>query len=569
LNPIGSPIGGLKTRGLRSRIAAGLVLIMGLGPIVTAVIALAGLDRLSNSVNWIQVPQWFWYYRADSEVQLWLTIGAGITGSSIAAVGLAVVLSLRRPLFGAAGWATSVDIRNAGLRAPAGIVIGRTGSMPLVFGGSEHVLLHAPTRTGKGVGVVIPNLLTWQGSCVVLDVKQENWAASAGYRSECGQAVYLFDPLNAEGRTARYNPLGHIDRGDPELALDELQKIAVMLFPAPLQSDPFWSEAARTGFIGVASLVAEIPDLPFTIGEVFRQLTTEDPRQSLADLMADRRSSGFRVTAGCASAINDFTSTAEKTFASVKQTITSRLALWLNPRVDAATSASDFDLRMLRSRPMSIYLGVSPADVSRVSALYSLLTQQIIDLHTRALPDPEREPLQVLMVLDEFARLGRAEGLAHAFAYLAGYGLRMLAVLQSPAQLRAIYGPDLAEEIVANCAVEVAFAPKEIKVAQELSDRLGAYTYSGRSRSRPAGLSKGHRSITVSDQKRPLMLPQELIALPADALLILKAGVPPILARKLRFFEHTEFSRRCRPAPEVSPPKSAKRTETEPESSSV
>lgn len=552
MNRIGSPVGGLPTRGLRSRIAAGVILIVGLGLIATAVIALTGLGRLSNSVNWIQVPAWFWYYRADPEVQLWLAIGAGVTGSSIAAVGLAIVLSHQRPLFGAAGWATSMDIRNAGLRAPAGIVIGRTGSKPLVFGGSEHVLLHAPTRTGKGVGVVIPNLLTWQGSCVVLDVKQENWTASAGYRFDCGQAVYLFDPLNAEGRTARYNPLGHIDRGDSELALDELQKIAVMLFPTPLQSDPFWSEAARTGFIGVASLVAEIPELPFTIGEVFRQLTTEDPRQSLVDLMADRRSSGFPVTAGCASAINDFTSTAEKTFASVKQTITARLALWLNPRVDAATSSSDFDLRTLRSYPISIYLGVSPADVSRVSTLYSLLTQQIIDLNTRALPDPQREPVQVLMVLDEFARLGRAEGLAHAFAYVAGYGLRMLAVLQSPAQLRAIYGPDLADEIVANCAVEVAFAPKEIKVAQELSDRLGAYTYAGRSRSRPAGLSKGDRSVTISDQKRPLMLAQELIALPADVLLVLKAGVPPILARKLRFFEHTEFSRRYRPTPAVT-----------------
>jgi len=289
------------------------------------------------------------------------------------------------------------------------------------------------------------------------------------------------------------------------------------------------------------------------MGEVFRQLTSDNPRERLPDMIRDRETSGVPFSDGCTSALHDFTSAAEKTFASIKQTITSRMALWLNPRVDAATSASDFDLRALRTDPMSIYLGVSPADVGRVAPLYALLTQQIIDLNTRSLPSPGGEPHQVLLVLDEFARLGRAEGLAHAFAYVAGYGLRLLAVLQSPAQLRAIYGPDLAEEIVANCAVEVAFAPKDLKVATELSERLGTYTVPSRSRSRPAGLSPGRRSLTVSDQKRFLMLPQELMALGPDALLVLKAGVPPLLASKLRYFEDQDLRQRSRPAPIVTP----------------
>lgn len=102
----------------------------------------------------------------------------------------------------------------------------------------------------------------------MLDVKRENWSTSAGYRQRAGQSVYLFDPLDPEGRTARYNPLAHIRRADDTEVVNELQKIAVMLFPAPERSDPFWAEAARAAFIGVGALVAANPGMPFTIGEI-------------------------------------------------------------------------------------------------------------------------------------------------------------------------------------------------------------------------------------------------------------------------------------------------------------
>jgi type IV secretion system protein VirD4 len=133
---------------------------------------------------------------------------------------------------------------------------------------------------------------------------------------------------------------------------------------------------------------------------------------------------------------------------------------------------------------------------------------------------------------------------------VAGYGLRLLPVLQSPAQLRAEYGADLAEEIIANCGVEIAFAPKELKVAQELSERLGAYTYAGRATSRPAGLSSGRRSHTDSDQRRPLMLPQERIQMSPDRLLVLRAGLPPVRGRKIVYWRERAFTRR-----KVTPPR--------------
>jgi type IV secretion system protein VirD4 len=226
--------------------------------------------------------------------------------------------------------------------------------------------------------------------------------------------------------------------------------------------------------------------------------------------------------------------------------------LWLNPHVDAATEVSDFDLRALRTRRISLYLAVSPDNLQRVAPLYNLLFQQLIDLNTHCLPDAG-SGTQVLVLLDEFARLGVASVLAQSFAYVAGYGLRLLPVIQSPAQLRALYGADITEEIISNCGAEVVFAPKELKVAQELSERLGAYTYSGRALSRPSGWSSGRRSLTDSDQRRPLMLPQELLQLPRDALIVLRAGVAPIRGRKITYFRERAFTARLRPPPVVKP----------------
>jgi len=531
---------------------AGLALA-GVGAVLSLVIALAGSGYPVADLDWIRVPAWIWRSRHDPELARWLGVSAGSSSLLLIVMAAAIALTRRRPLHGAARWAGGAEISRAGLRARSGVIIGQAGGRPLVFDGPEHVLLHAPTRTGKGVGVVIPNLLTWPGSVVVLDVKQENWTATAGYRASCGQTVWRFDPLDPEGRTARYNPLGHINRRNPVETLDELQKIAVMLFPAPEQTDPFWNEAARTGFIGVGAYVAETPDLPFTLGEIFRQLTGGDPRRRFPSLIEARATSERPLSAYCVAALLDFATASENTFASIKQTITARMGLWLNPRVDAATACSDIDLRSLRSRPASIYLGVSPDNVARCAPLYSLFFQQLVDLNTRRLPDRRVEPLDVLVLLDEFARLGHAGVLARAFAYVAGYGLRLLPVLQSPAQLRAIYGPDVAEEIMSNCAVEIAFAPKELKTARDLSERLGAYTYAALSRSRPVLLGAGRRSVTLSDQRRPLMLPQELMQMNPDALIVLKAGLPPILGRKLRFFRHPVLKRRLLAPPDVAP----------------
>jgi type IV secretion system protein VirD4 len=526
-------------------LAALLLMTVGSGTV-----ALAGLGQLTPDLDPARAPAWFWYYRGDPEVRRWLMIGMGLTGAAVLLTGAGVGFARRLPLHGAARWATATEQRAGGLRAREGVVLGHaSGGGFLIADGPEHVMLHAPTRTGKGVGIVIPNLLSWPHSVVVLDIKRENFAATAGFRAGSGHRVMMFDPLEPEGRTVRFNPLAHIDRSEPAAVLDELQRMAVMLFPGHDHADPFWSEAARTGFIGVGAYVAADPDMPLTLGEIFRQLTVGDPRRRFPEVIEARRREGRPLPVGCVTALNDFCASSENTFASVRQTITTRMGLWLNPTVDAATTSSDFDLRDLRSGTVSLYLGASPDNLLRVAPLYSLLFQQLVDLNSRSLPASSDKP--TLVLLDEFARLGPAPVLAHAFSWVAGYGLRLLTVIQSPAQLRAIYGPDLAEDIFANCGVEVVFAPKDLKTAQDLSGRLGAYTYAGRSRSGPRGLGAGRRTITVSDQRRPLMLPQELLLLPSSDLLVLKAGLSPVRGRKIVYYRDPVLRRRLRPPPQI------------------
>lgn len=527
------------------------LLLLALWAVLTMIVTLIGVGRLNGNLDFAAVPGWLWTHRAHPQIQLWSKISGLGSGMFILMIGLLAAMRVRRPLHGAARWASEGEIAREGMRAKHGIILGRKGSGYLTFGGAEHVMLYAPTRTGKGVGVVIPNLLNWADSVVVLDIKKENWEATAGFRAKHGQKVVMFDPLDPEGRTARYNPLAYIDRRNPVETLDELQKLATMLFPTPDKGDPFWSEAARTGFVGVGAYVAQTPDLPFTIGEVYRQLTAGNPKARFPAVIEARAKGPGALPAGCVNALNDFCSASDNTFASIKQTITSRMNLWLNPRVDAATSASDFDLREMRDKRISIYLGVTPDNMARVAPLYNLFFQQLVDLNTRDLPGSGRHPVQVLVLLDEFARIGHASVIAKGFSYVAGYGLRLLPVIQSPSQLKAEYGPDVAEEIMTNCGVEVVFTPKELKVAQDLSERLGYYTYEARSKSRPTFVGGGKRTTTESEQRRALMLPQELMQMSKDALIVLRGGIPPIKAKKIYFFKSPDFTKRVLPPPPI------------------
>lgn len=542
-----------------TRFALGTALAVGaigLFLLVASNVLLLGLRHHDGGVHWSEIATGWPRYGTDPRFDRWLTLStlAGV----IVVFGLlgAILRERPLPLHGSARFASEREIKAAGLRSKEGVLLGRKDGALLCFGGSEHVLVYAPTRAGKGVGYVIPNLLNWPDSVVVLDVKKENWDRSAGFRSAHGQEVHLFDPLEENGRTACYNPLGYV-RSDPADLYDDLQRIAVMLFPAESRGDPFWFEAARSAFVAIGGYVAETPGLPLTIGEILHQLSAaSDLKSHFENIISARKSGPSPLSRHCITALNDFLAASENTMNSVRKTVTARLGLWLNPRIDAATSTNDFDLRQLRQRPMSIYLGVTPDNLDRMAPLLNLFFQQVVDLNTRELP--EQNPKlnrKVLLLLDEFPALGNVNVLAKSVAFIAGYGIRLLTIIQSPAQLRAIYGTDAARNFMTNHAVEAVFAPKEQDVANELSERIGYDTVKARSRSGPKGLAMRPMSETVSEHRRALMLPQELKLLPKSKAFILASGIPPVIADKIVYYEDKAFLRRLLPPPAPEMPK--------------
>jgi type IV secretion system protein VirD4 len=243
------------------------------------------------------------------------------------------------------------------------------------------------------------------------------------------------------------------------------------------------------------------------------------------------------------------------TASSIRKTFTSRLDLWLNPILDAATAESDFDLRELRKTPMSIYVGVNPDDLHRLRPVLSLFFQQAIGLQTRELPERNAAlKYQVMMLLDEFTALGRIPIIAEAISYLPGYNVRVVLVIQTPAQLREVYGIHNAETMLKSLAARIVFAPKDFPDAREISDELGFTTVRSKTVSTPLGAAldkrgQRSRSQTVSHQRRALLLPQEVKELGPEEALVFCEGLRPIRCRKIRYFADKRFRKRLLPAP--------------------
>ena len=539
---------------------------------LASVVFLAGTGLLSKHEGIPLLDWWrYWsYFGWDKPVVgLWLKIAAGV------ATGLPLLLLVAglmrrglpgssRELHGATQWETDGALKKEFRAKFAGLYVGHTGKglfgrrRYLRFGGPEHVACYAPTRSGKGVGLVIPNCLLYESSLVCLDVKKENWAASAGIRQAAGQKVFLFDPLAPDGRTARYNPLTYVRRGTLD-AFDDIQRISQMLFPHSEGDQAFWTNSARSAFVGATAFLAETPEAPLTIGEVLRLLSRHDGAAYILGMIQARRDAGTPYSAATVGALSDYLSGSADTVQGIRKTMTASLSLWFNPRVDAATAESDFDLRELRNSLHAIYVGVTPDNIERLRPLLALFFQQLVDLTVRTLPqfDP-RAKHQVLVLLDEFPLLGPMPVLANAFAFVAGYNMRLMLIMQSKAQLRdpALYGPDKAAAMLDNCGVEVVFGTKDLALSKELSERLGYDTVDGVSRSGPRfwRLFRGKNlNQTESDQRRALLLPQEVMRLKPRDSIVIRPGMFPIKAKRIRHYEDRTFKRLLRKPPAVEP----------------
>jgi type IV secretion system protein VirD4 len=480
------------------------------------------------------------------------------------AAGMALLVPLLRParkaLHGDARFATGSDLARRGLlQAHAdGIVIGRFGGKLLRLDGQQSVMLAAPTRSGKGVGIVVPNLLEYRGSAVVLDIKQENFDLTSGWRASQGQSVYLFNPFAEDRRTHRWNALSYVS-ADPAFRISDLMAIAAMLYPDGADEQKFWVSQARNAFLALALYLFENrddalrcgfpPPAAPSLGAVLRLATGDgaDARRHLQALA----SSDF-LGGGARTAFATLLSQADETFASILGSFREPLNAWINPVLDAATSADDFLLTDLRRKPMTIYVGIQPNKLAESRLVVNLFFSQLINVNTRQLPqnDPQLKH-QCLLLMDEFTAIGKVGILASAIGFMAGYNLRLLPVVQSMAQLDATYGKDVARTLLTNHAVQILFAPREQQDANDYSEMLGYTTV------RRQNVTRGREvSRSESLERRALMLPQELKALGTDKQVLLCEGLAhPVLCDKIRYYRDRHFNARLLPragVPELS-----------------
>jgi type IV secretion system protein VirD4 len=508
---------------------------------------------------------WWGYYQHLHEPayqpyawRIWL---AGGLGAAVPLLVLVMVLALmfRSPanaLHGDARFATGWDLRRKGMfkRTPTALVVGRHGRRLIHMSGQQFAILAAPTRSGKGVGIVIPNLLSYEGSVVVLDIKQENFDLTSGWRKKQGQDVYLFNPFAEDLRTARWNPLHYVSDG--AFRVSDLMSLAETLYPDGAGDQGFWVSQARNAFVAFTMYLFEKRDAQGggsrllsidepTLGAVFRLSTGEgdDLKGYLQGLARHTFLSDITQNA-----FSNLVSQADDTFASIMGMFREPLNMFLNPVLDAATSGNDFLLTDLRRKTMTIYIGIQPNKLAESRIIINMFFSQLVKLNTRELPAQDKTlKHQCLLLMDEFTALGRVGILASAVSFIAGYNLRLLPIIQSLSQLDAVYGRDVARSFVTNHALKIVYTPREQRDANDYSEMLGFSTV------RKKNITRG-RDVSIShhEERRALMLPQELKAMSANKQVFFYEGIPhPVMADKIRYYQEKYFTKRLLPKVEV------------------
>lgn len=456
----------------------------------------------------------------------------------------------KRKLHGNAKFATTDEIEEAGLfpksdKLDKTILLGKYKGKYLCYGGYQFVLLAAPTRSGKGVGVVIPNCLNYSDSLVVLDIKLENYRITSGFRKACGQDVYLFAPYDTQGRTCRYNPLSYISK-DKAFQISDIDSISAALFSTKVGSDEFWSDQAKDMFRGLCLFVLEQPELPHTLGEMFRQASGKGKplKDHLQQTVEAKQKEGKPFSSACIDCLNRVITMPDNTFGSVVATFNSKMKMFQNVLVDMATSDNDFDLRDVRKKKMTIYFGITPNKLADAAGLVNLFFDQLINLNVNELPEdnPKELKYQCLMIMDEFTSIGKVEIINKSVSFQAGYNMRLLTIIQNKSQLEQCYGKDGAVTLLSNHAVQIIYQPSTATPndAKEYSDMIGYETVRNGSKS----ISYNSTSESFSDQKRALILPQELRELGDKKEIVCTDKCRPFKCEKIKYYLDPEFVRR-------------------------
>src|ERR1700730_5414209 len=498
-----------------------------------------------------------WWYHFDAYAPgIFLEGAAWATGGGVMAVVVAIAGSVRRArqsalvtTYGSARWATEPEMRAAGLLGPAGVHLGRLGKQHLRHAGPEHVLCFAPTRSGKGVGLVVPTLLSWPSSVVVHDIKGENWTLTAGWRSRFSHCL-LFDPTDAS--SAAYNPLLEVRRGPEEVR--DVQNIAdVLVDPeGSIERRNHWEKTSHSLLAGAILHVLYAEEDKTLAGVATYLSNPAQPIERTLRLMMATPHLGERgVHPVVAQAARELLNKSDNERSGVLSTAMSFLGLYRAPIVARVTSRCAYRLSdpVEAEHPATLSLVVPLSDISRTKPLVRLILNQIGRRLTETLQGVERR-YQLLLMLDEFAALGRLDFFETALAFQAGYGIRAFLICQSLNQLAKAYGEN--NSILDNCHVRIAFACNDERTAKRISDALGIATEQ-RAMKNYAGhrLSPWLAHLMVSRQEtaRPLLTAGEVMQLPTTDEIVMVAGLPPIRAKKIRYYEDRAFCGRVRPAP--------------------
>ena len=506
-------------------------------------------------------PSFFWWwYGYDAYAPQIFVEGAYIAASGgFIAVAVAIGMSVWRAreakkveTYGSARWAETEEVKSAGLLGPDGVVLGRYDSHYLRHDGPEHVLCFAPTRSGKGVGLVVPSLLTWPGSAIVHDIKGENWQLTAGFRAQHGR-VLLFDPTNA--KSSAYNPLLEVRRGEWEVR--DVQNIADILVDpeGSLEKRNHWEKTSHALLVG-AILHVLYAEADKTLAGVAAFLS--DPKRPIESTLAAMMTTAHLGEAGphpvIASAARELLNKSDNERSGVLSTAMSFLGLYRDPVVAEVTRRCDWRIGDVVGgrHPTTLYLVVPPSDINRTKPLIRLILNQVGRRLTEDL-QAKAGRHRLLLMLDEFPALGRLDFFESALAFMAGYGLKSFLIAQSLNQIEKAYGAN--NSILDNCHVRVSFATNDERTAKRVSDALGTATemkamknYAGHRLSPWLG----HLMVSRSETARPLLTPGEVMQLPPSDEIVMVAGTPPIRAKKARYYEDARFKERILPPPSLA-----------------
>jgi type IV secretion system protein VirD4 len=456
-------------------------------------------------------------------------------------------------LHGSAAFAAHRGARKA--MGGEGLIVGRAeGGWLMRYAGPAHLLTLAPTRAGKGVGAVIPNLLTADRSVLCIDPKGENVRAAAHARRQYGK-VHILDPFEVtQEPCAAYNPLAGLDPDDIDAGEDAGALANALVHDPPEQvTEAHWNEEARALLAGVILHAAASPYAARRNLAHVRAMITLPPDALALELRTMQASGAARGLV--ARAANRHLAKADREAAGVLSAAQRHTHFLDSPRMTKLMSASDFAFEELRSGHDTVFLVLPPDRFATHTRWLRLMVVQALSALARTPADPEAPP--VLFLLDEFAALGRLEPVAQAFGLMAGYGVQLWPILQDLNQLKAAYSKSHGT-FLSNAGVIQIFNVADIDTATWVSRTLGVttetYVTTGGSASHTGGMhpsSSSSQSASLNYTRRDLLTPDEVMRIQPDHLLLLRPGEAPLFARKVRYYEEPEFRSLTDPGPHL------------------